>query len=63
MTFSHLLSHTWRSTRTCRWADTLEWFRDHWLPSFDPNAGLTGLAKGTEDKIKTQVAGTGTAAE
>jgi len=40
------------------WADTLEWFKVHWLPSFDPHAGLTGLSKGTEDKIQTQVKGT-----
>jgi nucleoside-diphosphate-sugar epimerase len=39
------------------WGDTLVWFKSNWLPSFDPNAGLTGLAKGTEDKIATQVSG------
>ena len=40
------------------WADTLEWFKASWLPTFDANAGLTGLSKGTEAKIATAVAGT-----
>ena len=43
------------------WADTLTWFKAFWLPTFDAHAGLTGLAKGTEDKIAYQVAGTATA--
>ena len=41
------------------WADTLAWFRANWLPSFDKHTGVTGLSKGTEDKIATQVSGTG----
>jgi len=41
------------------WADTLEWFKAHWLPAFDARAGMLGLAKGTEATIATQVAGTG----
>ena len=45
-------------TFTDGWADTLDWFKQHWLPTFDANAGLMGLSKGTEDKIATQVAGT-----
>ena len=41
------------------WADTLDWSKQHWLPSFDQNAGVTGLSKGTEDQIAVQVSGTG----
>jgi len=41
------------------WADTLQWFRAHWLPTFDTRAGVTGLATGTQAKIDTQAAGTG----
>ena len=44
------------------WPDTLTWFKENWLPSFDERAGLTGLHKDTEAKIATQVAGTGQAA-
>lgn len=40
------------------WADTLVWFGEHWLPTFDTKAGVTGLHAGTENKIATQAAGT-----
>lgn len=40
------------------WGDTLAWFRQHWLPTFDTRAGLQGLHAGTEAKIATQTAGT-----
>ena len=43
------------------WRDTLEWFRAHWLPSFDKGAGITGLSLGTQNKIDIQAAGTQTA--
>jgi nucleoside-diphosphate-sugar epimerase len=42
------------------WADTLAWFRNNWLPSFNARAGFTGLASGTQAKIDIQKAGTGT---
>ena len=40
------------------WADTLEWFKANWLPTFDDKMGIAGLHKGTEAKIRTQVEGT-----
>lgn len=42
------------------WADTLEWFRKHWLPTFDKRAGITGLHSGTQAKIDVQAAATST---
>eukprot|EP00928_Gymnodinium_smaydae_P025699 TRINITY_DN20394_c0_g1_i1.p2 TRINITY_DN20394_c0_g1~~TRINITY_DN20394_c0_g1_i1.p2 ORF type:complete len:416 (+),score=103.86 TRINITY_DN20394_c0_g1_i1:117-1364(+) len=39
------------------WPDTIEWFRTHWLPTFDPKqaSGTTGgIAKQTVDKVKIQ---------
>ena len=33
--------------------DTTEWFKKHWLPTFQ-NKGMTGLYKGSEDKIDVQ---------
>jgi len=42
------------------WADTLEWFKLFWLPSFDAHAGIVGLHSGTQKKIDIQAAGTAT---
>ena len=39
------------------WADTLVWFRQHWLPTFDNSAGMVGLAEQTKAKIDTQSEG------
>ncbi|KAL1507043.1 hypothetical protein AB1Y20_007905 [Prymnesium parvum] len=40
------------------WHDTLLWFKEFWLPSFDAKSGVTGLAEGTQNKIDIQSAGT-----
>jgi len=40
------------------WADTLVWFRENWLPTFDAAAGIVGLHSGTQNKIDVQLAGT-----
>lgn len=40
------------------WTDTLEWFNSYWLPSFEKSAGITGLSRGTQNKIDIQTAGT-----
>mmetsp|Transcript_29422 Transcript_29422/g.80728 ORF Transcript_29422/g.80728 Transcript_29422/m.80728 type:complete len:405 (-) Transcript_29422:551-1765(-) len=40
------------------WKDTLDWFKQHWLPTFDNKAGVTGLSTGTQNKIDIQAAGT-----
>jgi len=40
------------------WADTLAWFRAHWLPTFDVKADLVGLSTSTQAKIDIQAAGT-----
>lgn len=47
------------------WPDTLTWFRERWLPTYQrPSAGaLFGLAKSTQRKIDIQDAGTGAASE
>ena len=39
------------------WADTLVWFRQHWLPTFDTAAGMVGLAEQSQAKIDTQAEG------
>ena len=41
------------------WADTLAWFKAHWLPYFDKraSAGFAGLEKRAEAKIEAQVKG------
>lgn len=42
------------------WPDTIEWFRDNWLPTFDPKmaSGTTGgIAKQTVDKTALQSEG------
>ncbi|CAL1168755.1 unnamed protein product [Cladocopium goreaui] len=39
------------------WPDTIEWFRNKWLPTFDPStaSGTTGgIAQQTVDKVKLQ---------
>ena len=43
--------------RSARWADTLAWFKAHWLPYFDKraSAGFAGLEKRAEAKIEAQV--------
>jgi len=41
------------------WADTVDWFRDHWLPNYDKARGglASRIAKHTEDRIDTQARG------
>lgn len=42
------------------WPDTIEWFRDNWLPTFDPKtaSGTTGtIAQQTADKVRVQESG------
>ena len=39
------------------WADTLVWFRSHWLPNFDSKAGLAGISNQSQAKIDIQAAG------
>ena len=43
------------------WPETLVWFRQHWLPTYHKpaSAAIFGLAKGTQNKINIQEAGTG----
>ena len=38
------------------WYDTLTWFKENWLPSFNQHQGITGLASGTQNKIDIQAA-------
>ena len=47
------------------WPETLEWFREHWLPSYRPTSwwSLLGIARGTQRKIDIQNEGTGTGRE
>mmetsp|Transcript_18436 Transcript_18436/g.51321 ORF Transcript_18436/g.51321 Transcript_18436/m.51321 type:complete len:236 (-) Transcript_18436:695-1402(-) len=40
------------------WPDTLEWFKENWLPTFDATAGITGISDGSQKKIDYQAAGT-----
>ena len=46
------------------WADTIVWFREHWLPVFQASrkSGFAGLSAGTQFKIDVQASGTGAAA-
>jgi hypothetical protein len=43
------------------WADTIVWFREHWLPTFRATrqGGVVGLSAGTQFKIDVQASGTG----
>jgi len=40
------------------WSDTLQWFKQHWLPTFARDGGMIGIAAGTQNKIDVQAAGT-----
>lgn len=46
------------------WADTIAWFRAHWLPVFRAtrSSGVVGLSAGTQFKIDVQASGTGAGA-
>jgi len=36
------------------WAETCDWFKDNWLPSFVPDSSLFGISKQTQTKIDIQ---------
>ena len=38
------------------WDETCQWFRDNWLPTFQPDTSLFGIAKQTQSKIDIQEA-------
>lgn len=39
------------------WLDTIGWFKEFWLPTFDSSSGLVFAAKQTQRKIDTQAKG------
>merc|ERR1712087_97644 len=39
------------------WDETIEWFKQNWLPTFDKSAFLVGLSKKTQEKIDIQAHG------
>lgn len=40
------------------WPDAIAWFRDNWLPNFQKQTGIVGIAAQSQRKIDIQAAGT-----
>jgi len=36
------------------WDETIEWFKEHWLPTFHKTGSVIGISKKTQDKIDIQ---------
>merc|ERR1739838_83523 len=36
------------------WDETIDWFKEHWLPTFQTSGSVTGISKNTQNKIDIQ---------